>query len=252
MLNYPKEELVNLDKNNKLMDEWNSHIANKNMIKGYTSDDFVRDGFYPFYYSQKIKLLFIGRESRGISGCNYIDILYNAYKDNRIGKRHINKMSNRIHNLMFYITYGIENNITETNKIPKASNMTKDFATENGISFAFMNLSKFSNENKHFPTDYNLVNNFIEISNCENRNFWNDQISILNPNYIITMGLSNYLNYFGEIKTSNDKKYPREYEIKINDKYIKLIDTYHFSAWTKNKNKYFYLPILEVIREQSK
>lgn len=246
---YPENELITYEKNNNLMLNWSNYISDKNIFDGYSSDDFVKDGFYPHFYSQKYKILYIGAESRGISGCDYIEVLYNAYKENYIGGRHINSKSNQIHDLMFQITYGIKNDFKEFEEIPPASELTSDFGTKSGISFAFMNLSKFSNEKEYFPKDYPLINNFIDVSQNESTNFWNEQIEILNPDIIITMNLSGYLSYLGTINKIYDD-FHSIYNINVGQKVIPLIDSkYHFAYWRKNKKTDFYDPLKKIVKK---
>jgi hypothetical protein len=141
---YSENEIPLFEENQNLMFEWSNYISNKKIFEGYSSDDFVKDGFYPNYISQKYKILYIGVESRGISGSDYIDVLYHAYKENCIGGRSINSKSNQIHNLMFQITYGIENNFLDFGKIPPASDISKDFGTKNGISCIKLRISSVS------------------------------------------------------------------------------------------------------------
>jgi hypothetical protein len=35
----------------------------------------------------KPRILYIGVESRGLSGCDYIEAIYNAFKGNNVGQR---------------------------------------------------------------------------------------------------------------------------------------------------------------------
>jgi hypothetical protein len=248
MLEYPQNEQVFYKRNSAILNEWNRYISDKKIIDGYDSDLFVADGFYPFYYSQKIKILFIAAECLGLAGCDYIECLYNAYKKNKIGRKHINQ--HKFHNLMFYVTYGIENNFMEWDDLPLASEMTNDFATKYGISFSFMELSKYSNESNSFQKDFTLMNNFIECSKNENINYWNEQIKILDPDVIITMKLKWYIEngILGETLVIDNQKYPREYFLNLGNKKIKIIDTYHFAYWPKKSKNYFYDPILNILK----
>lgn len=245
---YPENELITYEKNNDLMLRWGKYISDKNIIEGYSSEDFVKDGFYPYYYSQKYKILYIGAEARGISGEDYIEVLYNAYKENKVDGIHINLKRNQIHNLLFQITYGIENDFKEFEEIPPASELTDSFGTKSGISFAFMNLSKFSNDKKGFKKDTQLINNFIDISQNDSINFWNEQIEILNPDIIITLGLKGYLCHLGTVNKVYDD-FHSVYNINVGQKVIKLIDSkYHFAYWIGNKKTEFYDPLIKIMK----
>jgi hypothetical protein len=85
------------------------------------------------------------------------------------------------------------------------------------------------------------------MSQNEERNFWNDQIKILNPDLIIAMNLNSHLKYLGNIAIINDKNYPREYTPNVGHRKITLIDTYHFS-YLKSSKTYFYDPITNILK----
>jgi len=250
-MKYPENEQAFFEQHSNLINEWKNHISDKNIIENNDADGFVYDGFYPYYYSQKYKILYIAAEARGKEGFDYIEELYKAYKDNKVDGRHINSNSNRTHGLMFCITHGIKHNFKEWSKIPYASEMTCDFGTKNGISFAFMELSKFVNKNKDFKKDFGLINKFIEISKNEQRNYWNDQIKILDPNIIITMNFKeHYLKVLGNLETI-DKSYPSVYNLEVGNKKIKLIDTYHFAYRSADPKVDFYDPIIKILKNNN-
>jgi hypothetical protein len=175
--------------------------------------------------------------------------LHDAYKNNHIGGVHINQKSRQFHKLMFYVTYGIEHGFLNWDEIPYISELTQDFATKDGVSFAFMELPKFTNAKEYFAINIPLVNNFIGISKNVHRNFWNEQIKNLDPDIIITMKLQGFLDTLGKITIIDDKKYPREYLLDVGKNHIKLIDTCHFSDWRKNQNEYFYKPIIDIVEK---
>ena len=249
-LEYPPNELDCRNKNEELLEEWKNFLLGKKTFeKKDAYNEFVNDGgFYPYYSSQKSKILYVGWESRGLAGENYLKILHGEYKRNHIDTTHIN--SHPLHRLLFRMTYGIQNN-SEWDDIPKASDLTKDFATAQGISFAFMNFSKFSNETNSRALRRKLVNDFIKLSKNESKNYWNEQIRILDPHIIITMNLRKYwdLNLLGEIKPIDAKNH--YYTLKAGNRDIKLIDAmYHFSSSVSPKTV-FYEPITNILRGNS-
>jgi hypothetical protein len=244
---FPQNEKEHYKANSKLLHDWKSYISDKMKIKGYPSDVFVPDGFYPYYYSQKTKVLFIAAECTGLNGRDYIEIIYGAYKENRIGdpEQHINQY--KFHERMFRITYGINNDFPEYDETPRPSELTGAFATDKGISFAFIELSKFSNDTGNYRKNYKAIHDFIDMSQGKEKNFWNDQIKILDPDLIITMNLKDYLNNLGKITVINDEKYPREYTLEVGNKKVTLIDTHHFS-YLKESKSYFYDPIIDIVK----
>ncbi|MDR1245929.1 MAG: hypothetical protein LBK57_02745 [Clostridiales Family XIII bacterium] len=244
---FPESERAYYEANSKLLRDWKSCISDEMAAKGYSSDVFVTDGFYPYYYSQKTKVLFIAAECTGLSGRDYIEIIYGAYKENRIGdpSQHINQY--KFHERMFRITYGINNNFPEWDQIPRPSELTTDFGAGEGVSFAFMELSKFSNDTGRYQKNFKAINDFVGMSQNEERNFWNDQIKILNPDLIIAMNLNSYLNCLGNITVIYDKNCPREYTLDVGHKKITLLDTYHFS-YLKGAKTHFYDPIVSILK----
>lgn len=238
---YPPEELNKLNQLQTLFNEWGSLFSTSNHAHDYTAADFVSDGFYPYYFSQKVKILFIGRESRGISGCDYIQVLYDAYKAKKVGKQHIN--SNFFHKRMLYITYGFMHDFPKWGDIPYADQLVETFGTSNGISFAFMNISKFSNEKDDFQSDWNLINDSIKNSSTESRNLIREEIEILEPDLIITMNFDGLLKKMGEMKFERYSDRYNTYILKLKEKNTLVINTYHFSATRLNDEIDFYVPI---------
>ncbi len=123
-----------------LLSEWKKIVCTEQSY----SELFVEDGFYPFYTQQPVKILFVGREALGMAGLNYVDVLFDAYKNKTVGEKSLDEY--KFHRLLFSIAYGIIRRETDWKKIPYASELADNFGTQGGISFAFMNLSKFSNE----------------------------------------------------------------------------------------------------------
>ncbi|HPL95090.1 MAG TPA: hypothetical protein PLK02_08320 [Paludibacteraceae bacterium] len=246
---YPKNEQIIIDQMNKLFIEWKKYL-NGQLINGYSVSDLVFDGFYPYYTNQKIKMLYIGRESLGISGSNYLDILYGAYKCNRVANKSINLVTNSFHNLMFYITYGIVNDFIEWNSIPCASKLTDSFATINGISFATINISKYSNEANEWKSDWNLIHHFAKTTSLANTNFYNRQIELIDPDIIIGMNMFNYYKFIGQLNLLERMENIDVYTIKIGDHEKLFLDTFHFSAPSKHGSpEFYYYPIIKAIQK---
>ena len=246
-LEFPKEEQNSNNELNKLFKEWVTVAKSKKLPENYHADDLVFEGFYPYYQSQPKKILFIGRESLGISGCNYIDTLYQSYKTHYIGDLHVNK--HITHRRLLKIAYGLINGCQNYESIPDADVIAKDFGTDNGISFAFMNISKFSNEFDDFKSDWNLINNFIDLF-CDNK-FSAKQIETVNPDLIISMNLENKIDTIGSndfVDCSSSVAYRK---LTINQKTYNLLDTYHFAAICKYDHSDFYDPIVSMCKKHN-
>jgi len=238
-IKYPVTELSNLKKLNELFQEW--HISIDKDPK-----ELVFDGFYPYYYSQKTKILFIGRESLGLTGLNYIEELLYGYWDKRIGRQHIN--SNFFHKRMIYVAYGLNNNMMPWHEIPMADEITENFAKPNGLSFAFMNISKTSNENDDWSSDWNLIDQSFNASTKE-KNFIHEQIKILNPNVIISMNLGEKIHSFGNITELEKAEQISAYELNLSEQQILVLSTFHFTAPKKDDVVDFYIPICDMVKK---
>lgn len=249
---YDDNEKLLLGQLNKLFMDWHKCFTdaqgnNGYLVRDFSANDMSFDGFYPGYLKQKNKLLFIGKEGRGLSGINYLDCLYEAIKKKHIGNKTLNQ--SEFHRRMIYLSYAIQNNQHNYSDIPYADVLSPDFGTEK-ISFSFMNLSKFSNESESFQADYELINKSVELS-TSNRNFIQEEIDILSPNVIIAMNINNYFRYFGETKELvfiDNLNAVKVFDLKIKNKSFLLLDTYHFSAVMK-ENEYFFDPIIRAIEK---
>jgi hypothetical protein len=123
--------------------------------------------------------------------------------------------------------------------------LTAAFACPGGLSFAFMNFSKLSNETD-FSAKLNLpaVTAFLECSQGAGTNFFNREISILEPDLIITMNLNKWLAALGEYELVEQLPKVERLRLKAGGRSIPLLNTYHFSALKKDQDDY-YDPVLE-------
>ena len=235
---FSEEERVLNIKLNSVFAKLYDYLKGHSFVKNYTVDDLVFDGIFPGYLRQNKKILFIGREALGINGQNYIECLYDAYKFNSIGEKTLDSSS--FHNRMYYITYGIENKFPEWESITYASKMAEKFGLGDGISFAFMNLSKFSNESESWNVDWELVDSFL--NSIKETKYLYEEICVINPDLIITMNLENRLNNLGDVKAIEYGEKLSVYTLNVNNRDIYIFDTYHFSS-IKNSSEDFYNPI---------
>lgn len=240
--NYPEHEQSKLSQLNALLTEWYENAKSKTFINGLKADDLVFDGFYPYFTEQPIKILFIGRESLGLSGTNYINLMHHLYKtEMRIGDKSLNQ--SQFHALMLRVNYALNKN-TPWEDVPDAMTIAQDFAEPGGTSFAFMNLSKLSNESEDsYQADWPLIDCFTNAFKDEETNFFNKQIEIIDPDIIITMNLESRLNLLGEITVIGYEKNAGYCSLRCSDREIPVMDLYHFSA-VKSHKETFYDPVV--------
>lgn len=226
-----------------LLSEWKKIVCTELP----SSELFVEDGFYPFYTQQPVKILFIGREALEMVGLNYIDVLFDAYKNKIVGEKPLDEY--KFHRLLFYIAYGIIHRETDWKKIPYASELADNFGTQNGISFAFMNLSKFSNESGFWEADNLLIDSFLQKSQKAKENLFNKEIELLSPDLIFTMNLEGRINFLGEIterKNGNDVDFMK---LKVGSNQIPLLNTWHFASPNKSEYQNYYKPIVKTLQK---
>ncbi|MGM9833093.1 MAG: hypothetical protein ACI31A_05330 [Candidatus Limisoma sp.] len=252
-LQYPEFEHKLLSEIEKLNDRWKKHLVSITGKEEYV-EIFVTDGFYPYYTNQKVKVLFIGKEALEIGGANYQQLLYSAYLENQIGSKTLN--AHRFHSTMLYIAYALEKMEYDWHCIPYAKDFIEDFARENGISFAFMNISKFSNESGEWCADKRLIQEFIDLSLKSNENFFGSEIDLLHPDIIIGMNfgdLKNCLGTFSEIQGF----YGDNWDVSVyhlttqSGKEYLYFDTWHFSSPRKSPERDIFNPLMDALRAYS-
>jgi hypothetical protein len=247
-----------------LMTDWQAEITRKyteNPDPEYWEGQdplsyFIADGFFPGYYKQKTKVLFIAREPLPM-GEEHDGVQNLLTKGLNAQKLFIRRL--------LYIVQGVrEGGRLQYESLEFTKDYTKELASTNDYGYAFMNMSKYANwlDDNTQKADFNFINQFLEDSNLGKRNFFREEIEILDPDVIITMNLGKmadahtlidqkYLDLcFGKIEwekiqPDNDKKVKKT-SISINGKCIKLLNSYHFSSGGSDKDD-FYNPIMELI-----
>ena len=239
------------------MEDWRNEVA-PNMIKfkddkiNYSGDAyFTADGFFPGYYKQKNKLLFIGREPRERGGDDYIANFINHYKKNNDH----NQFAFTRH--ILYIVQGVKSGgKIKFDDLEYPNDYAKKMVEKNDYGYAMMNISKYSNDSETgAKADVELMNKFLEHSNFKKRNYFKEELAILQPDIIITANLwdgkigDDYLElFFGKLeKRKNIEDKAILYEMELNNQKIKLIDMYHFSSRVGTDKDYYYDPIMKLI-----
>lgn len=248
-IQYPEVERPKVSRLQRLFSDWHQAFTNSTeSLKKHVADDMVFDGFYPYYFSQPKRILFVGWESRQIGGFNYLDIIYQAYREGKqIGRRHLD--NDNFHSRMLYFAYGILNGMPNWQEIPFASKIGDTFGSPDGISFAFMNISKLSNEAENHQADKSVIDAAFQLS-THPRNYIQEEVSILEPEIVITCNLNDKADALG--KCAYIRHFGSENQVAAcwldSGKHRSLLlDTFHFSAWNKKDPTDFYEPICEAI-----
>lgn len=244
---------------NKLMRVWKNLIKTKGKIvfpddgKKYDAIEYFNtDGFYPGYFKKgRLKTLFIAREARYNSGQDRIKNDLKWFKTTNIN-------TSTFWRRILYIVYGIKNNGQYSYyDIPYANDILKEMQKTNDFGFALMNVSKYSNDAEDgAKSNFSLINQFLKDSELDKRNFIREEISILDPDIIITANLWNCgidQNELERIIPTKDCKLEKEiknvaqlWNFNFNGKNIKLLDLYHFSC-PGNDEKLFYTPAMKLL-----
>ena len=244
-----------------LQDDWKKQISTKPKIefpddgKKYSPESyFAYDGFFPGYFSQKRKVLFIGRETRWIGGGNFDfrDTTKEYFRD-------VNVTGSAWWRTILYLFYGIQHEgLVSYADVPVADDIAKEMLETNNFGFAVMQLSKYSNDSEFGGTrNVYLMNRFLKDSELDKRNFFQEELALLDPDIIITANLwcagvnGEYMEQcFPEDNFKNVKTYRHVVEhgdYDLNGKSVKFINTFHFSARNKSTEDCFYKPVMKIL-----
>lgn len=242
---------------NRLFSDWKKCISSKDDIV-FQDDNipyspltyFATDGFFPGYWQQKIKPLFIARETRYNSGQDIITNTISYWKNEAL------PTNNSFWGKIIRIVYGIQNNgKIPFEKLPETTDIANNMIGTDNFGFAFMEVSKYSNDSDTGGTkDKELMNRFLLDSDLEKCNFMAEEIDILEPDIIFTANLwDGTINNSGFESTFENWKVIKDipgkailYEVTIKGKKYRLIDLYHFSAVLSEKD-YFYDPVMGMV-----
>jgi hypothetical protein len=262
MIELPSQEQPQRQRLAALMEDWKQTLSQAQVLYRadgtyYPGDSyFCADGFFPYYYSQKRKVLFIARETVDMAGRDYIADCLAGYHENRIAGKPVN--SHSFHSRMLYLTWGIlRGGTVPYSEVPEAGKIAATTAAPGGISFAFMELSKYSNDNDdaNAHRDLELMTAFLRDSHLEKRNFIREELALLAPDLVITMnlwetGLDAALLKLalGEVVALETKTPSATLNrISIDGKPVPLIDLFHFSS-RKDTETDFYMPVMDMVR----
>jgi hypothetical protein len=192
-------------------------------------------------------------------GEDYIQTLLKAFRKNSVAGVPVNRHA--FFSRMMYITYGaIQGNCEKPyGDLPWASDTAQTFGTPQDISFAFMELSKYSNEGEDANAHYNteLMKQFLEDFCLDNTRFMRKEIELLNPDIIIKMNLwscgieaaliEKALGAVSQICGGSYLPHATLSMLTMGSRQIPLIDMYHFSS-RKSHKEAFYDPAMKIMR----
>lgn len=242
---YPDHELGLLTALKDLFEAWHLEFVNRRLtVPSLEPDAMVCDGFYPHYSTQRERILFVGRESRGLSGCHYIDVLLEAYRRGKVGNQPLNR--SKFHARMLRMAWGMLHGFPSWHDVPSASQIARTFATSEGVSFAFMNLSKMSNETAHWSSDWRAIQSSSAVS-TQRRNFIEEQVALLQPTIVVAMNLHAFLPMLGKVVNVEVGPKVSLHELRSAGHPCKLLCTWHFSAPRKKADADYYQPVRDLL-----
>ncbi|TVR15497.1 MAG: hypothetical protein EA401_02655, partial [Planctomycetota bacterium] len=192
-------------------------------------------GIYPGYLSQRTKVLFVGREARGMSGGNYIEGVFNAYRNGCLnGKKQVSINRAAFHRRMLKVSYLLQNQLDAGQWIPPARTVGRTFGGPGGVSFAFMNSSHYSNESQNRQT------NWVNLRASNRGTFASNFIEIVAPDLIIGMGMRNQLSQQIEMGPVIARSgMATLLSCRVGSHSCVLLDGYHYSAIKRDEDHYF-------------
>lgn len=257
---------IEVEKNKELLsilDDWKKQVATKSPIifqddgmEYPTEQYFSYDGFFSGYFSQKHKVLFIGREPRWLN-FNLYDTDYRTANIKFFETDNVN--SNTFWSNVLYMLYGIQNEgKIKFEELPCADEIAKNMVATGNFGFAVMNISKYANNSDAGATrNIELMNRFLQDSELHKRNFFLEELKLLDPDVIITANIwdcglnGEYLGQCFPGTWSDELSQPpiiaNHWKYKLETKDVDVINTYHFAAYTKNSKESFYDPVMKIL-----
>jgi hypothetical protein len=273
---YAKNEKDKLNELKSLLESWKNKVSIekvKSGTKNYTGKDlFVEDGFFPNYFNQKYKVLFIAREEVGDGwaiGKKEFKVVNDWLKlfNNEDGLDARYGLLGSLLILLYGIENGFQDKYDDIKTKEKITEIARSIGKHKGLSFSIMELSKYYNANGTKGVNKKLMTQFLEHSqlNWDKNNFFKDEISILTPDIIITLRLwklnKKITEYINELifdkkilKFNFIKRYGKKDKwncitlnsIILKRKKIPIIDMGHFSTPGKSIKNDFYNPLMRI------
>lgn len=259
---YSKTEQAKLHALEALFTKWEKMVGDR---EGYW---FVPDGFYPRYFAQKTKILYIGRDAYNVYE-SYITQFMQQYLTGRMGDNGVNINRVKFHKMLIKVAYGLIHDCpwratkAHPEQIPSAFEICQDGKVFERATFAFMNLCKWTHEHVKeggkdekekgtgWGVDREAVDEFVNKSVTQKRNFFLEEIELLDPDIIIT--LHHMPNLIARWTGNLAKRVATNGNCCVyrlsNGKHERMIfDPWHFSSW-KSEERDIYNPLWKMTRK---
>lgn len=253
----PAEKTLMVEIQN-LLAQWVATVGSPDESEG----TFLYDGFYPKYLEKNPKILFLARDAYDIWSdiCFYMENVLPLYLSGQ-GSDGKSINSAKFHKMMIEVAYGILHECTwnksaeepEKESVPYASEICEGGIIFDQVSFAFMNLCKWSHcsgGGAGVNADWDAIGEFVEKSTAGGRNFIMEEIAMLAPDIIITMNFQEDLikKFTGNKAEKVDDTNPDcfVYRLPFPHGTALLFDSWHFSS-SKSEEHCIYNPLAEQI-----
>jgi hypothetical protein len=223
----------------------------------------VRTAFFPGYYKQKNKVLFIGREARWITSVKFTCGDYIATFLDWLENNNDHNQKGFTRRLLYIVQLIKSNGQIKFEELLTANDYAKKMVETGDYGFAVMNISKYSNDAKDGANaDKELIKQSLEDTDLRKRNYFQKQLELLEPDIVITANLwdgkisKQYLDLcFGNltrIATISGREHDRRsradlYIMTIKQKTVKVVDVYHFASRKQPEKDYYYTPIKKLL-----
>ena len=261
---YSKAEQTRLRALDALFTKWEKTVGDR---KGCW---FVPDGFYPHYFLKKTRILYMGRDAYDLYGkedvygeTTYIEKFIRQYlagkMDSAKGPNTVGINRVKFHKMLIQVAFGLLHDCPwmattpDELYVPYASEICENEQVFDDAPFAFMNLCKWSHESTEGThANWDAISEFVDKSATQKRNFYLEEIEILNPDIIITLNFGPDLiarwtgNAAKCVDSTNENCFV--YRLACGKKEYMIFDSWHFSA-RKSEERAIYNPLWEMTRK---
>lgn len=233
---YPNADFALLDELDALMGEWS--CAEKSLC-------FVSDGIFPYYTQQRVKVLFVLRESRRvradiISEC--VDHFWDAYACSK-------RLRTELHyKRMLKILHGIRQGFPHWRSLPRPAQLAESFGRAAGMSCALIHLCKPSLWTS--TSDRAALKRSLRIAG--EGDFLRREVRLLQPDMILVCGAPACI----PLLVDHAPKRPIDmidghlgvYPCRLGDRQVCVMSMWHLGAPDRSAESCFYLPLQKALR----
>lgn len=230
---YPSKEHLVLNELDALMSEW-SHAERAGHL-------FVSDGLFPYYLQQKVRVLFVLRESYRVEWDILTECTSHLWREGAIRR---NLKATPHYKRILLMLYGIQNNFPDWKSLPKAETLAVNFGRAGGLSCALMHLRKDTRTGGR-DTDWTALRQSVAISRPSD--FIRREVSLLAPDVILASGIPSYLHLLADSVATKPTAVIdgniRVYPCKINGKRRYIFSIWHLPTPSRSASRCFYYPL---------